>query len=84
MPQAAILFSDDLWLSLNMSMDEVVSSMRKEYATKMYQQGKLTLGQGAEFCGICLYDFTALLAVQNIPVINYDPEDLDRELAEWA
>ncbi|GHU70225.1 hypothetical protein FACS189450_04330 [Spirochaetia bacterium] len=29
---------------------------------------------------MCLYDFTALLAVQDIPVINYDPEDLDREL----
>jgi predicted HTH domain antitoxin len=29
---------------------------------------------------MCLYDFTALLAIQGIPVINYDPEDLDREL----
>ncbi|AEF82178.1 UPF0175 family protein [Leadbettera azotonutricia] len=81
MQQAAISFSDDLLLSLNMSVGELVSSMRKEYATKMYQQGKLTLGQGAEFCGICLYDFTALLAVQDIPVINYEIEDLDRELA---
>ncbi|MDR1105815.1 MAG: UPF0175 family protein [Treponema sp.] len=80
MQQAAITFSDDLLLSLNMSVNEIVSSMRKEYAAKMYQEGKLTLGQAAEFCGMCLYDFTALLAVQDIPVINYDPEDLDREL----
>jgi predicted HTH domain antitoxin len=80
MQQAAITFSDDLLLSLNMSVNEIVSSMRKEYAAKMYQEGKLTLGQAAEFCGVCLYDFTALLAVQDIPVINYDPEDLDREL----
>ncbi|WP_010252914.1 UPF0175 family protein [Treponema primitia] len=80
MQQAVISFSDDLLLSLNMSVGELVSSMRKEYATKMYQQGKLTLGQGAEFCEICLYDFTALLAVQYIPVINYEIEDLDREL----
>jgi predicted HTH domain antitoxin len=54
--------------------------MSTEYAMKMYQEGKLTLGQAAEFCGVCLYDFTAFLAVQDIPVINYDPEDLDREL----
>jgi predicted HTH domain antitoxin len=80
MQQAAITFSDDLLLSLNMPIHEIVSSMRKEYAVKMYQEGKLTLGQAAEFCGLCLYDFTALLAVKNIPVINYDPEDLDREL----
>ncbi|GHU66460.1 hypothetical protein FACS189447_07350 [Spirochaetia bacterium] len=56
------------------------SSLQKEYATKMYQEGKLTLGQAAEFCGVCLYDFTVLLAAQDIPVINYDPEELDREL----
>jgi predicted HTH domain antitoxin len=80
MQQTAISFSDDLLLSLNMSVGEIVSSMRKEYATKMYRDGKLTLGQGAEFCGMCLYDFTAVLAVQDLPVINYDPEDLDREL----
>jgi predicted HTH domain antitoxin len=80
MRQAAITFSDDLLLALNMPVHEIVSSMRKEYAMKMYREGKLTLGQAAEFCGVCLYDFTALLALQNIPVINYDPEDLDREL----
>jgi predicted HTH domain antitoxin len=80
MQQAAITFSDDLLFSLNMSANEIVSSMRKEYAAKMYQEGKLTLGQAAEFCGLCLYDFTAFLAVQDIPVINYDPEDFDREL----
>jgi predicted HTH domain antitoxin len=80
MQQTAISFSDDLLLSLNMSVGEVISSMRQEYAAKMYQEGKLTLGQAAEFCGMCLYDFTALLAVQDIPVINYEPDDLDREL----
>ncbi|GHV34696.1 hypothetical protein AGMMS4952_27080 [Spirochaetia bacterium] len=80
MQQAAISFSNDLLLSLNMSVGEIISSMRKEYATKMYQEGKLTLGQATEFCGMCLYDFTALLAIQGIPVINYESDDLDREL----
>jgi predicted HTH domain antitoxin len=80
MQETAISFSDDLLLSLNMSVSEIVSSMRKDYAVKLYKEGKLTLGQASEFCGVGLYDFTALLAAQNIPVINYDPEDLDREL----
>ena len=80
MQQAAISFSDDLLLSLNMSVGEIIASMRKEYATKMYQDAKLTLGQAAEFCGMCLYDFTALMAIQDIPVINYESDDLDREL----
>jgi predicted HTH domain antitoxin len=80
MQKIAISFSENVLLSLNMTVDEIVLSMRKEYAMKMYQIGKLTLGQCAELCGIGLYDFTVLLAGADIPVINYSTEELDREL----
>jgi predicted HTH domain antitoxin len=52
MQKIAISFSENVLLSLNMTADEIVLSMRKEYAMKMYQTGKLTLGQCAELCGI--------------------------------
>jgi predicted HTH domain antitoxin len=61
-------------------MEEIVLSMRKEYAKKMFQVGKLTLGQCAEFCSMDKYDFISLLADADIPVINYSVEDLKREL----
>ncbi|GHU50901.1 hypothetical protein FACS1894200_10680 [Spirochaetia bacterium] len=80
MQQTAVSFSENLLLSLNVTMEEVVSSMRKEYAMKMYQQGKLTLGQCAEFCALTKYDFISLLASNTIPVINYDIEGFDHEL----
>lgn len=80
MQQTQLTFSDSVLLSLNMTVDEIVTSMRKEYALKMYQQGKLTLGQCADFCAMDKYDFISLLASNDIPVINYSAEDLKHEL----
>jgi hypothetical protein len=58
MQQTAISFSDNVLLSLNMTTEEIIISMRKEYAKKMYQDGKLTLGQCAEFCDMDKYDLS--------------------------
>jgi predicted HTH domain antitoxin len=78
--QTSIAIPDNLLLSLNMTADETVSSMRKEYAIKMYQNGKLTLGQAAEFCATDKYEFTFLLSSASVPVINYDVDDFKNEL----
>ncbi|GMO30105.1 MAG: hypothetical protein Ta2B_10980 [Termitinemataceae bacterium] len=80
MKQAKISFNENMLLSLNMTVDEIVLSMCKEYAIKMYQLGKLTLGQCAEFCAMDKHDFISLLASNDIPVINYSVEDLKCEL----
>ena len=80
MQQTAITFSENVLLSLNITMEEIVASMRKDYAMKMYRQGKLSLGQCAEFCAMDKYDFISLLASNDIPVINYDIEDFEHEL----
>jgi predicted HTH domain antitoxin len=80
MQKTAVSFSENVLLSLNLTMEEIISSMRKDYAMKMYQQGKLTLGQCAEFCALDKYDFISLLAANEIPVINYDVEDFKNEL----
>jgi predicted HTH domain antitoxin len=81
MQEAAIALSENVMLSLSMTIDEIVSAMRKEYAAKLYQEGKLTLGQAAELCGIDKYDFTVFLSYSSIPVMNYSVADFDRELA---
>jgi predicted HTH domain antitoxin len=80
MQQTAISISDNVLLALNMPIDEVVFSMRKGYAAQLYQDGKLTLGQAAELCGMEKYDFTAVLSYLSIPVINYSVDDFNKEL----
>ena len=77
--QLTISFPEKIWLSMNMNTDEVVSEMRRDYGLKLYQTGKLTLSQSADFCGVSLYEFVALLTLSAIPVIDYAAEELESE-----
>jgi predicted HTH domain antitoxin len=81
MPQIVISVPDELLISMNMKIHEVALSMRKEYAVNLFQQGKLTLVQGARFCGLNIYDFMTAVSEADIPVIDYPVEEFDRELA---
>ena len=81
MTQVIITVSDSILTSLNMEADEIAHSMRKEFALKSFQNGKLTLAQGAAFCGINIYDFISNVSQAGIPIIDYSIEDVDRELA---
>jgi predicted HTH domain antitoxin len=71
---------EGLWLSMNMEADELMSAMRKEYGLKLYQTGKLTLGQATEFCEVSIYEFLSLLTLSGIPIVDYSANELEREL----
>jgi predicted HTH domain antitoxin len=80
MEQVQFAIPESLLLALNMNVRELVGSMRKEYAARMFQQGKLSLGQAAQFCGMQKFDFTSVLAAMDIPVIDYDVDGFKQEL----
>ncbi len=71
---------ENLWISMNMKADEVISEMRRDYSIKMYRLGKLTLNQAADFCGVNLYEFVSLLTLYSVPVIDYAAEELENDL----
>ena len=48
-------------------------------AAKLYEAGKLSLGQAAEMCGMKKWDFPAILAKFNIPYFQYTSDDLLNE-----
>lgn len=50
-------------------------------ASKLYERGKLTLGQAAELAGYSKETFMELLADYNVPLINHSPEELDKDIA---
>jgi predicted HTH domain antitoxin len=81
MATIAIPISEILLASLNQSVNEVAETMKRQYALKMFREAKLTLNQGAEFCGLNMYEFMALLDETGIPIIDYDDDDFDREMA---
>jgi len=49
-------------------------------ASKLYERGKLTLGQAAELAGYSKETFMELLAEYNASVINYPPGKLDEDI----
>lgn len=81
MTEVIIPVSDSILTSLNMEAEDIALSMRKEFALKSFKDGKLTLSQGADFCGMNIYDFISNISQVNIPIMDYTIEDVDRELA---
>jgi predicted HTH domain antitoxin len=47
---------------------------------KLFETGKLSLGQAAFLAGYSKSTFIELLGKQGIPVIDYPPEELEQEL----
>ncbi len=49
-------------------------------AARLFELGRLSLGQAARMAGYSRPTFMELLGKMNIPVFNYPAEDLEREM----
>jgi len=81
MISVAIPITESVLTALKMDKVEIAALMRRESAFKLYQDGSLTLKQGADLCGVDSYDFMTMLSGANIPVIDYSPEELEVEIS---
>jgi predicted HTH domain antitoxin len=52
-------------------------------AAKMYESGRLSLGQAAELAGLSKIAFSEILADFNVSLINYPPSDIIRDAAQF-
>ncbi len=50
-------------------------------AARLYEQGKLSLGQAAEVAGLTKRTFAELLGKYNVSIFNYPATDLSRDVA---
>jgi predicted HTH domain antitoxin len=62
--------------SVDLDMKEVAMLL----ATKLYEEGKLSLGQAAELVGLSKRTFAELLGKYNVSIFNFSADDLSREL----
>ena len=51
-------------------------------AIKLYETGKVSLGQAARTAGQSKRDFMELLGQQQVPIFSYSPEELREEVSE--
>lgn len=63
---------------MTLTEDEVKLSL----AVKLFEEGKLSLGQAAELAGFSLRAFIEILGRRRIPVFNYSAEDLRQEFEQ--
>jgi predicted HTH domain antitoxin len=50
-------------------------------ASRLYEQGKLSLGQAAEIVGLTKRTFAELLGSYNVSIFNYPASDLSSDVA---
>lgn len=50
-------------------------------STKLYEQGKLSLGQAADFAGLSKKEFAKILGNYGVSIFNYPASDLSKDLS---
>jgi len=54
--------------------------VRIAVAVQLYREGKLTLKQASDLADLCLEDFMKILSDKKVSIINWDEEELQKEL----
>lgn len=62
------------------SLGEYMHDTVRFIASKLYESGKLSLGQAADMAGLTKRTFAELLSDYDVSYINYSVEDLKDEL----
>lgn len=80
--QAVIDLPEKLYLSLSASgltKEKIASESRKLLALKCFRDKVLSLGRAAELSGLSKWDFIEFLSDNDVPVLDYEAEELERE-----
>jgi len=81
--KAVIDLPEELYLSLSASgltREKIANESRKLLALKCFKEKILSLGQSAELSGLSKWDFIEFLGENDVPVVNYDQDEIKREL----
>lgn len=70
-----------LTLNIPDSLDVDNIDLAMLVATRLYEQGKLSLGQAAEVAGLSKRTFAELLGSYNVSIFNFPASDLSRDVA---
>lgn len=70
-----------LTLNIPDSLDVDNRDLAMLVSTRLYEQGKLSLGQAAEVAGLTKRTFAELLGRYNVSIFNFPASDLSRDVA---
>lgn len=65
------------------NLNLIEKDTKRFLASKMYESGKLSLGQAAELAGLSKVAFSEILADYDVSLVNYPPSDVIRDAAQF-
>ena len=72
---------NDQWLAGSFAnQNDLRRDLQQILAAKLYELGRVTLGQGAEMAGLSVWNFMDALSKLGVSVINQRAEDFRAEL----
>jgi len=80
MPTAHIPYDPKLLVTSGRSPAELEQEFRLVLAAKLYELGRLSLGQAAELAGQSKAEFMFALAPLGVSILNYGVDDLKNEV----
>jgi predicted HTH domain antitoxin len=70
--------------TITLNIPDSLEMSNKEFlmliATRLYEQGKLSLGQAAELAGLTKRTFSELLYQYNVSIFNFPASDLTSDI----
>jgi predicted HTH domain antitoxin len=84
MQTMTIAVSEDILSAVDMNKDEMAAAMSRDYAVKLFAEGRLTISQSTALCGMDIFNFLEALAKAGVPVADSEAEDLEKELSYFA
>lgn len=80
MPTAHIPYDPKLLVTSGRSAEELEREFRLVLAAKLYELGRISLGQAAELAGRGKAEFMFELAALGVSILNYGIDDLNNEI----
>jgi predicted HTH domain antitoxin len=81
MKMLTVPYPQNFELAVSTTAEELEAQVRLMAALKMFELGKLSSGKAAELAGMSRVEFFEMCGRYRVSVFNYDPEDLENELA---
>ena len=63
--------------------NSLTKQVRLYSALLLFQSGQLSRGAACEFAGVDIYTFLAACKKHNIPVVNFEPDELESDLTRF-
>jgi predicted HTH domain antitoxin len=76
-----VLIPNDILLSINMNEDLLIQELLRNFAFKLFAEGRLSSGKAAKLAGMTRIGFLIEAGRREIDILPYSPDELKRELA---